>query len=236
MLRIAICDDDDRFCGELEACILEYAKIYREAFDVSVYYSGEDLLEDLKKDIRYELIFLDIEMQEMNGIQVGMVLRKELNQFLTQIVYVTAFECYAKDLFQNQPFDFLLKPLVRDKVFSVLKEYQYRYDRANVFFEFVSHKNQNKVAVNEILYINSSGRKLLIHTRFEVYETYEKLSDFLQSSSGSSFIQIHKSFAVNLDHIIGYHYDYLRISDGERLDISRSFRQQVRERLLEEAI
>lgn len=234
MLRIAICDDDDRFCGELEECVLKYAEIHRESFDVSVYYSGEKLIEDMKRNIKFELIFLDIEMKKINGVQVGLTLRRELNQFLTQIVYVTAFECYAKDLFQNQPFDFLLKPLAEKKVFSVLQEYQRWYDHANVFFEFVSHKNRNKVAVNEIMFVNSSGRKLLIHTRYDVYETYEKLSDFLQSPAGNSFIQIHKSFAVNYDHIIGYHNDYLRITNGEKLDISRSFRQQIREKLLEQ--
>lgn len=236
MLRIVICDDDNKFCGELESCILEYAKIHREKMDISVYYSGEKLIEDLRAGEKFDLIFLDIEMKEINGIQAGSIIRKELELFLTQIVYITSFEHYAKEVFQNQPFDFLTKPFKEDKVFSVLKEYQRWYDRANIFYEFVSHKNVNKVAVNDILYVNSSGRKILLHTKFEIFETYEKLSNFLSSSAGNIFIQIHKSFAVNVNHISGYHYDHLRLTNGERLDISRNFRKEVKENLLNEII
>lgn len=232
MLRIAICDDDKFCCGELESYVLEYAGMIKEHFEVDVYYSGEELLEDLRKDIKYELIFLDIEMREVDGIQTGSVIRKELDLFLTQIVYVTSFEQYAKELFQNQPFDFLTKPLQKEKVFSVIKEYQRRYDHTSIFYEFVSHRITNKVAVSDILFVNSQGRKILIHTKFETYETYEKLSNFLDSPAGETFIQISKSFAVNTHYISSYCYDHIIMATGEKIVISRNFRKEVREKLL----
>lgn len=233
-LKIVVCDDDKFCCGELESYILEYARNNNENFEVDVYYSGEELLKDLRKGIKFDLIFLDIEMKEVDGIRAGSVIRKELDLFLTQIVYVTSFEHYAKELFQNQPFDFLTKPLQKQKVFSVIKEYQRQYDHMTIFYEFVSHRIVNKVAVKDILYVNSQGRKIYIHTKFEVYETYKKLSDFLDSPAGDAFIQISKSFAVNTDHISSYHFDHLRITTGEKIDISRNFRKEVRETLLEQ--
>lgn len=234
MLRIVVCDDDKICCGEMESCILEYAKNNREKFDVDVYYSGEELLAELKRGIQYDLIFLDIEMKEVNGIEVGSIIRRELNLFLTQIVYVTSFEQYAKELFQNQPFDFLTKPLQRERIFAVLREYQRWYDNSSIFYEFVSHRILNKVAVNEIWYVNSQGRKIFLHTKHEIYETYEKLSDFLESPAGGNFLQVSKSFAVNRQHIAGYHFDHLRLASGEKIDISRNFRKEVKEKLLEE--
>lgn len=72
---------------------------------------GEELLKYMRNNEDFDIIFLDIEMQEINGIQVGAVIRKELDRFLTQIIYVTAFESYIGQLFQNQSFEYIAKPI-----------------------------------------------------------------------------------------------------------------------------
>lgn len=76
----------------------------------------------------------------------------------------------------------------------MLNEYRRQFDNANVYYEFVCSKNVNKVAVSDILYVNSDARKLIIHTGGGIFETYEKLDDFLAQPVGKNFICIHKSF------------------------------------------
>ncbi len=232
MLRIAICDDDQNFCYHLEGIILDYMDSIGEIADISVYYSGEKILQDMRNSVDFDLIFLDIEMKKISGIQVGISIRKELNRFHTQIVYVTSFQIYALQLFQNQPFEFVTKPVSEKHIIDVIKEYKRQFDNANVYYEFNIGKNISKVAVDDILYINSVARKLIIHTETEEFETYKKLDDFYKLPISKQFVRIHKSFAVNYRHITSYHYDHVKISNGEELVISRNYRKEVRKELI----
>lgn len=84
-------------------------------------------------------------MREVDGIQAGSSIRRELDLFMTQIVYVTSHEQYAMDLFQNQPFDFVAEPVERERIFLVMKEYQRWYGHANLFYEFVSRSSDHVI-------------------------------------------------------------------------------------------
>ena len=232
MLRIAICDDDINFCYKLESIILDYMDSISELAEVMVYFSGERLLQEMRNSVGFDIIFLDIELKQINGVQVGIAIRKELNLFFPQIIYVTSFESYAVQLFQNQPFGFVTKPVNEEKIRDIIKEYKRQFDNANVYYEFTTGKNICKVAVKDIYYLNSIARKLVIHTREDEFETYKKLDDFYKLPISKYFIRIHKSFAVNQLHISVYHYDRIKLSNGEELSISRNYRKEVRKELI----
>ena len=115
MLYIAICDDDEGVCAELERMLYDYAEQNKIQIDIDIWYRGESLCRFLReKEQIPDVLFLDIELLTTNGIEVGRFIREEQENMETAIVYISANSSYAMDLFRVQPTDFLIKPL--DKI------------------------------------------------------------------------------------------------------------------------
>ena len=124
MYRIGICDDEITFGNLIEKYLEEYARKKGIRFDISVFLTGEGYLESLREGMVLDLLFLDIEFGGgMDGVKVGEMLRIDLVNEATQIVYVSAVESYAMRLFRNRPMDFLPKPVKRQDIERVMNEY-----------------------------------------------------------------------------------------------------------------
>ncbi len=233
MLRISICDDDTIFAANIETHISAYCEANRIKSEISVFFTAERLIEAMESGQHFDLIFLDIELGAINGVEAGTIIREGLLDDITQIIYVSSHESYAMELFKNQPFDFLIKPISREKLFNCLDKFRRKTYNQKTYFEFSTNKVASKIAVQDILFVSSMARKLMIHTKSETLETYMKLEDFLSRPESCNFVQIHKSFAVNSLHVSAYHYDHIILSNGERLVITRTYKNKVRSRLLD---
>ncbi len=122
MYKIGICDDDKILCSVLEEQIYELSKEIELKVDVEVWYSGESIQNDLKKGIELDLLFLDIELVQKNGIAVGNFIRNEMENMQTHIVYISSKESYAMQLFKVQPLDFLKSYIINH---AYVSEYSY---------------------------------------------------------------------------------------------------------------
>ena len=114
MFRIAVCDDDEIICSEIERIILEYGS--RDEINVEVFLSGEEFCKFLSDGEMFDLVFLDIELKQINGIEVGRRIREELKNEIIQIVYISALDSYYRALFDVRPMHFLHKPLEPEKI------------------------------------------------------------------------------------------------------------------------
>lgn len=115
MIRIAICDDEIGTCSDIENMILDFADSHALQIETEVFYSGETLYRFLKSECVFDLIFLDIQLLEMDGILVGKQIREQLKNEKVSIVYISSKETYAMHLFQVRPLDFLIKPITNEK-------------------------------------------------------------------------------------------------------------------------
>lgn len=96
MFKIAICDDEPIICSYIEKIIHDYSKSIAESIEVEVFFSGEELYKYLKNEINFDLIFLDIELSKLNGIDLGKKIREEMKNEIAQIVYISSKEsCYG---------------------------------------------------------------------------------------------------------------------------------------------
>jgi len=109
VLRIAICDDENSICNQLEEILDMLEKEFSKKLQIDIFYSGEELSSHLSKDNYYDIIFLDIELKEMNGVEVGQVIRDKMLNETTQIVYISGKETYAMELFKVRPLDFIMR-------------------------------------------------------------------------------------------------------------------------------
>jgi DNA-binding LytR/AlgR family response regulator len=90
VFRVAICDDEQVICSQIENTILNFAEENNEKIDTQVFYSGEELIKFLEVGQSFDLIFLDIELKMINGIEVGRKIREEMDNQILQIIYISA--------------------------------------------------------------------------------------------------------------------------------------------------
>ncbi|WMJ86365.1 LytR/AlgR family response regulator transcription factor [Anaerocolumna sp. MB42-C2] len=122
MFRIAICDDETIICSEIEQIILDYRKMCLEEIEMEVFTSGEELCHFMKNGEEFDLIFLDIELKNMNGVQVGKIIREGMKNETVQIVYISGKDNYYLELFEVRPMHFIHKPIEREKIIKDIEK------------------------------------------------------------------------------------------------------------------
>ena len=175
MYKIGICDDDKILCSVLEEQIYELSKEIEIKVDVEVWYSGESIQNDLKKGIELDLLFLDIELVQKNGIAVGNFIRNEMENMQTHIVYISSKESYAMQLFKVQPLDFLIKPISTQNIREVLIRSIKQKSNADTYFEYQKGNSVFRVSVRNIAYFMSMDKKIIIVKKDGKEEFYGKL-------------------------------------------------------------
>ena len=120
MLKIAICDDDLGFTGSLETMVLEESRSTGNRVDTNVFSDGKTLLKSIQSGERYGLIFIDIEMEQVDGISAARKIRETDRSVL--FIYISGYDKYLKDLFEVEPFRFLSKPLDKKNSADILRK------------------------------------------------------------------------------------------------------------------
>lgn len=232
-MRIAICDDDPIICGYLEKIIINYANKAGYRLDVDVFSSGKDLINHMKDTT--DLLFLDIELKDTTGVIIGNFLRKEQNNKKINIVFISAHPEYAMELFKIRPVDFLIKPFKESDIENIVDEHYKTYHSDEDFFQYKSGNDVGRIHYNDILYISSNLRKISIHRMNKgAIELYAKLDDICRKLPDKTFWRIHKSYVINVRHVELFQYDSITLDNGEVLSISKAYRQELRQKMLNE--
>lgn len=160
--RIAICDDEQQIRKLLEKKILDYAMQNDMDYRIQVYENGKELID--RFDEQTDILFLDIEMPQMNGMEAAAQLRKQHKQ--VKIIFLSAFREYVFESFKVQAFRYLLKPLRDEEFKEVMDELVGKAgDRDRLEYTF---GNENiSISYQDIIYIEGMRGKIFIHTPAE---------------------------------------------------------------------
>jgi DNA-binding LytR/AlgR family response regulator len=233
-VKAIICDDEKSTCSELEEIILKYAKEKRVPLVTEVFYSGDILLDYLKRE-KINILFLDIELPGKDGVMVGKYIREVLEEENIFLVYISSKENYALQLFQNRPFDFLVKPIEQAKIYHVLDNICRISGKNSAEFKFQVQNSTYCILYKDILYFQSDGRKINIVMKKEVRTFYGKLNEIEEKLPENLFLRIHKSYLVNKSYVKGFTYEWVKMLNGDVLNISKINRADVRRKILESA-
>lgn len=171
MINIAICDDDIVATGKLDCMLQNIAKKYFVDLEIEVYWDGEGLIKSVESKVYYDMIFLDIEMKNENGISVARKIRKIDNNVL--IIYVTSYESYMLESFSVRPFRFIIKPLNEQELHSCFKAAFDDISNSDSYFRYNYQRIRHKIPIRDILYFQSNRRKIKIVTQENIEFTYE---------------------------------------------------------------
>lgn len=231
MYNIGICDDDKVFCAGLEELVHSAAGELNQKIETEVWYSGESIMRDLEKLSCPDILFLDIELYEKSGIDVGKYIRNG-DDYMTHIVYVSSRQEYAMQLFRLQPLDFLIKPVSKEQVKEVLERSLKQRARSKALFEYQKGSVFYQIPCGDILYFMSSDKKISMIAKDGADEFYGKLKDVAEKLP-AGFLVIHQSYIINSEYVAAYTYESVKMQDGILLNISKPYRKAVRSRITE---
>lgn len=234
MYNIGICDDERDTCTQIADMICEYDRHNRIGIEVFIWNTGEALYNDLKKKQFIDLLFLDIELVSTDGIQIGRLIRHELENQDISIAYISAKSSYALELFKIHPIDFLIKPISVQDIADTIDEALRLYHRNNAVFEYKADGYNCKLPYRNIIYFYSDNKKVNMVTTDSTVQFTGKIKDLAGILPGN-FIQIHQSYIINMNHLNECSYELVRMSGGAELNISQPYRKQVRKQIMDYA-
>ncbi len=228
MIKFAICDDEPLMAQELAGHLADYMKENLiTAYSVSSFSDGRALLDAID---RFDVIFLDIQMEQPDGMETAKLLRRRGDHSL--LVFVTVLKELVFDAFQVEAYDYLLKPLDRARFKQTMERVLRSLDR-KMAEDIVIQRGTGceVVLLSDIVYCEVLGRKIYLHKHDgTVSDYYDKLEDLERRVDGR-FFKCHRSFLVNLDYVRGCQDGQVLLAQGERIPASR-----LRERELTQAL
>ncbi len=230
MFQIAICNDERLFCEYIRGQILEFGERMQAEYSIQVYNTKSELMNKLKQRNRIDLLFLDIELADGNGIELGEYIRGDLQDFHMKIVYLSHEPRYAMQLFQTEPMDFLIKPIRKETLERVLQRFFRQQAGQQKVFLYKRGHGVGQIPYNSILYFQSMNHKVVIHTTEGQREFYGKLKEVEDAAPGY-FIRIHKSYLVNEHFIVRFQYEKIILQNQQILTISKSYRSAIQHRV-----
>lgn len=225
----AIIIDDEASC--IESLLAKIELFIPQVKVVKTYILPQEALKEVHK-IDVDVVFLDIEMPNMNGITFA----KKANLSSTEIIYTTAYQKYAIDAFRVSAFDFLLKPIDRHELVKSIERLSEKLKEKSAKNISRLHARYNKITVNtskgmlfvpmqQILWLESDNNYTTLHlSESQPIITSRSIGDFEEMLLEYDFCRIHHSFLINLQHLIEYRRGEggsVILSDGKELEVSR---------------
>lgn len=195
MIEIAVCDDEQRIREDLKA------RIEAEGLQCRVrcFASGRELLEQAAQ---LDIVFLDIGMQEVNGMEIAAQLAQYPGLL---VIFVTAHEEHVFEAFDVGAFHYLLKPVDSEKFSQVLRKAvrQAAQMKERQPLQVKDGSSYRVIPLEQIYYAESNGRKILLHTETETVEFYGRMQE-LEKRLGEDFFRCHRGFLVHFRYVVGY--------------------------------
>lgn len=226
-MRIAFCDDDSRLTDLLRSYAKAWASSTNTTLDCKDFNSSDEFLLSWTSPIMFDVIFLDIKMKPLSGLELARVIRSISSQ--VSIVFITAYSEYALDGYSVDATSYLLKPVSQEVFFECMDRLVNKLTltgRKPFFFE--SGGTTIKLHYNEIIYFEARSHTIVVHTLTDKIKFRARISDLEQMlDHEDEFSRIHRSFIVNLTQIREMNKSEVLMENGDRLPVSRSYAREA---------
>lgn len=224
MINFAICDDSMEHINILENYLY---KIGKTKLTCDVYQSGEEFLLAYKNNNRqYDVIFLDMEMKQLNGIETGNQIREYDEHVI--IIFVTSYKEYMQKSFECAPFRFLLKPINFEELKEVFDKLCQKLSKQRKVFNFIENKSRVRLFCDDIIYFESQGHWILIYTKDSIHKICKSMNDLYAQLDPEIFFRVHKSFIINFHYVKRIKGNTTNLYYCDKLiPISRSYKKVV---------
>lgn len=235
MFYVAICDDEEYFRLREKKLIEQYMEHCGYVCQIDLYASGKELLRKVDTDLWYDVIFLDISMEEMDGLETAKRIRK-LSETVC-IVFVTAYITYALEGYKVDAVRYLLKEdgSLEGALRECLDTITERIIEKEAVCEFDFQNGKKSIPTDAILYVESRLHKVIffiIEDRVKEYSRYDRLDTVERELQQYGFYRVHQSFLVNMKYARGVERYKVSLENGMEVSISKKYYKDVEKEYL----
>lgn len=228
-MRLAICDDNELERGFLQGLLKKYFSETAIGCEFTLYDRGTTLYYDITEGMEFDIIFLDLFMEDSFGLTVAKKLR-ELS-YSGRIIFCTASADYALESYSVYASGYIVKPYrikdIRHTLDRLLPEYQ----RGS--YGLVQKSAVKFIPLNEIMYVESSNTKCILHrVDGRTYNVYKKLGEIEAALDDARFLRCHQSYLVNMNYVSEADDSFL-LQNGDKVLIRAKSKKMILQKLLE---
>ncbi len=215
-MNICICDDDKNIHDGINVLLRDYIGT-KETFEIFDFFSGEELLENLAEK-NFDIIFLDIEMKELSGMQVAEKIREIKKDII--IIFISSHPNYVFEAFRFEALHFIVKPIKTDEFNEVFKRAMSKYTLLNNTVNLKWQNERYSIRVNDIVYVEGYRRHITVHTIKDDFEAIGKIPEIMKTLEPHGFLRVHQGFIVNMDYIKRFDHADIIMYDDSKVMIS----------------
>lgn len=216
-MKICICDDDLHIHEEIKQFIGEFFA-ETDMPEILCCNSGEELLSLYSESKEYDIIFLDIEMAEINGIETAQEIRKFSPDAI--IIFVSSHKNYVFDAFRCEALHFLVKPIDKAEFEDVFNRAMNKYRSTRNFLPLQWQNTRMNIRTSDILYVEGYRRHLKIHTANESFEASGNITAAYEKLREHGFLLIHQGYIVNMQYIKRFNATDVVLENGAEVMMS----------------
>jgi len=214
-MRFAICDDEKLFRNEIKKTLDKYSKERHIDVLYDEFSNGHELLACKNE---YDIIFMDYQMDSIDGLETAKKLREKNNN--TDIIFITSFPQIVFDTFQYNTFRFLVKPIDYEKFCAALDDYR-KIKNTEIFIIIKTDDITKKIPASQIIYAEASDKYCYIRTAEENFLYKKTLSELEEILPKDIFFRCHRSYIVNFRHIVSHTNTDITLDNQEKALISK---------------
>lgn len=217
MLSIAVCDDEIIECCNMANTIKQMLGEMRVPCIVRQFYSGKEMLQAPDS---FDIIFLDIIMHDLNGMETAETIRKRA--FDKILIFMSSSREYVFDAYDVEAFQYLLKPIDNKKLKTVLqKAVEKTVNHSREFIIISKERQKKKLFLDDIYYFEIKGRMIDVHGPEGTFSYYGQIGMLENSLQDKGFLRCHKSYLINLNYVDAYNRQEVLLENGEKVAIAK---------------
>lgn len=217
--KVAICDDNQTDAGYVGELLAEWAKKQGHAVQTQCFLSAESFLFRYAEEKDFDILLLDIEMAEMDGVALAKKVRTDNES--VQIVFITGYPDYVGEGYEVAALHYLMKPVDSEKLFRVLDRAVVNLQKQKRAIMLPVDGETIRVPVEEIQYVEAFSHSVSVVTTKGTYELRKGLSE-TETLLGDGFVRCHRSYLAGLRFVSGLSKQKVTLDDGTELPLSRS--------------
>ena len=229
MLSLVICEDEPGVAAQLAALAEDCLR--DRAASLTVLGGIGALSQALEEGLRPDIVLMDVVLKDGSGIDAARALFPPGSK--TQVIFVTGYVEYCSEVYETEHIYFLLKPVEPALLQRALeKAIQRLEEQKNREIVVQNGGKIHQIPVREIRYVEGRGRKVILHCTEETVEYYSTMTG-LSEKLPRMFVRCHKSYLVNMDHVLKMDQRQFHLSNGQAIPISQLRRKEIRQQFLD---
>lgn len=217
MLSIAVCDDEVIECCRMAGKIKDILEEMRIPCIIRQFRSGKELLQAPES---FDILFLDILMNGLSGMQTAQMFRKKTYDRI--LIFVSSSREYVFEAYDVEAFQYLLKPVDDRKLKTVLQKAVLKTEsRLQEFIIANRERQKKKLFLDDIYYFEIKGRMIDVHGTEGIFTYYERIKDLEDKLRDRGFFRCHKSYLINLKYVEGYNRQEVILDNGEKVILAK---------------